>query len=58
MTLKELRTSKNITQKEAAIYIGVSLRSYKQYENDASKINTIKYKYIYEMIQKLGYIDE
>ena len=58
MTLKELRTLKNITQKEAAIYVGVSLRSYKQYENDASKINTIKYKYIYEMIQKLGYIDE
>ena len=58
MTLKELRTSKNITQKEAAIYVGVSLRSYKQYENDASKINTIKYNYIYEMIQKLGYIDE
>ncbi len=58
MNLKELRISKNLTQKEAAIYIGISLRSYKQYENDSDKINTIKYKYIYEMIGRLGYIDE
>ncbi len=58
MTLKELRISNNLTQKEAANYIGISLRSYKQYENDVSKIDTIKYKYIYEMISRLGYVDE
>ena len=38
MTLKELRASKNLTQQEVAILVGISLRSYKQYENDASKV--------------------
>lgn len=58
MTLKELRVSKGITQSEAAILLGVSLRSYKQYENDKDKINTIKYNYMLNEMSKLGYIDE
>ncbi len=58
MTLKELRISKEITQVDAAQLLGVSLRSYKQYENDDNKVNTIKYNYMYEEISKLGYIDE
>ena len=58
MTLKELRISRNITQVQAASIVGVSLRSYKQYENDAEKINTIKYNYIYNELKKIGYIDE
>ena len=44
MTLKELRLSKKITQKEAAELTGISLRSYKQYENDESKVNSLIYK--------------
>lgn len=58
MTLKELRVSKGITQSEAALLLGVSVRSYKQYENDETKKNTIKYNYMYNEISKLGYIDE
>ena len=44
MTLRELRKSKGITQKEAAEFAGVSLRAYSDYENDAAKQSTIKYK--------------
>ncbi len=58
MTLKELRLSKGITQSEAAALLGVSLRSYKQYENDKNKINTMKYNYMCNELGKIGYIDE
>ena len=34
MTLKEIRKYKGLTQSECAIYLGISLRSYKSYEND------------------------
>ena len=58
MTLKELRISKKLTQKQVANMVGISLRSYKQYENESDKQNTIKYKYIFEQLSKYGYIDE
>ena len=58
MTIKELRLSKGLTQLEAAGITKISLRSYKQYENDESKKNTIKYNYIYNELEKYGYIDE
>ena len=43
MNLKEIRLTKNLTQKECADYLGISLRSYKSYENDEFKQDTIKY---------------
>lgn len=58
MTLKELRISKGKTQNEVANLLGVSLRSYKQYENDPNKEGTIKYVYMFNEISKMGYIDE
>ena len=58
MTLKELRISKKLTQQQVADMVGVSLRSYKQYENEEDKRDTIKYKYIFDQLQKYGYIDE
>ncbi len=58
MTLKELRLSKCLTQSQVADLVGISLRSYKEYENDESKINTIKYNYIYNELSKKDYIDE
>ena len=58
MTLKELRIEKELTQVVAAKLVGISLRSYKQYENDISKINSFKYKYIFETLSKYNYIDE
>ncbi len=58
MNLKELRLSKNITQSTAASLAGISLRSYKSYENDPSKVDTIKYKFLIETLNKYGFIDE
>ena len=56
--LKELRIEKKMTQQEVANMIGISLRSYKSYENDEEKRDTIKYKYIVEQLSKINYIDE
>lgn len=58
MTLKELRTTRNLTQKQAAALCGVSLRSYNTYENDASKSQTIKYKYLLSVLERSGVVDE
>ena len=58
MTLKELRKEKELTQVKAAEIVGVSLRSYKQYENDDSKVSSFKYKYIFDILSKYNYIDE
>lgn len=58
MTLKELRISKKLTQQQAAELCCVSLRSYKDYENDEAKAGTIKYKYMISVIEQSGLIDE
>lgn len=57
-TLKELRLSKNLTQAQACAILGVSLRSYKSYENDEAKAGTLKYKYMVELLEKHISIDE
>ncbi|MCR5847006.1 MAG: nucleotidyltransferase domain-containing protein [Lachnospiraceae bacterium] len=56
--LKEIRTEKKLTQKQVADYVGISLRSYKSYENDKGKKGTIKYNYILEKLQQINPIDE
>ncbi|MBR2948228.1 MAG: helix-turn-helix domain-containing protein [Lachnospiraceae bacterium] len=56
--LKNLRIEKGMTQQEVAELIGISLRSYKTYENDEKKRGTIKYKYILEQLTKINFIDE
>ena len=53
MTLKELRLSKELTQSQVAKLVGISLRSYKEYENDVTKINTLKYNYIFNELSKI-----
>lgn len=58
MTLKETRLSKKLTQKDAAELAGISLRSYKDYENDERKSGTFKYRYLLELIEKTYLIDE
>ena len=58
MTLKEVRISKKLTQNEVAKMLCISLRSYKTYENDIDKEKTLKYKYIYNELLKIGVIDE
>ena len=44
--LKELRIEKKLTQREVADLVGISLRSYKSYENAENKRDTLKYRYI------------
>jgi len=56
--LKELRIDKKMTQQEVADLIGISLRSYKSYENDDVKRNTLKYEYIFDRLVKVNFIDE
>ena len=57
-TLKELRITKGLTQEEASALLGVSLRSYKTYENDEGKIGTLKYNYMVDQLEKYVTLDE
>ncbi|MBQ8138869.1 MAG: nucleotidyltransferase domain-containing protein [Lachnospiraceae bacterium] len=57
-TIKELRTEKKLTQRQAADILGISLRSYKSYENDSDKVGTIKYNYIIDRLSDINRIDE
>lgn len=56
--LKELRIEKKMTQKQVSELVGISLRSYKTYENDADKSGTLKYNYIVEELKKINPVDE
>ena len=56
--LKDLRIEKKMTQQEVADLVGISLRSYKSYENDEDKRESIKYRYIMEQLTKINFIDE
>ncbi len=56
--IKELRTEKKLTQQQAAEILGISLRSYKSYENDADKVGTLKYNYILDKLNAINPIDE
>ena len=58
MTLKELRKNKGLTQRQAAVYVGVPERTFFNYETDPQKQSSIKYKYIFDKLFSYGYIDE
>lgn len=58
MTLKELRTSNNLTQVEASMILNISLRSYKEYENNISKQDTLKYEYLKQKLEEYLRVDE
>ena len=57
-TLKSLRQKKGMTQSEAAKLFKVSLRSYKDYENDLSKRDSIKYNFMFNEMSELTKVDE
>ena len=57
-SLKNLRMDKKLTQQQVADLVGISLRSYKSYENDAEKANTLKYNYIMQKLTEINPIDE
>lgn len=52
MKLKDLRTSKSLKQDECAVIAGVSLRTYKKYENDPTLEGSVKYNHIYQLIKE------
>ncbi len=56
--IKELRKEKGLTQAEASKITKIPLRTFKLYENDDSKVESIKYKYIVQELEKHGIIDE
>ena len=56
--IKELRREKKLTQQQVAEALGISLRSYKSYENDTDKVGTLKYNYILDKLNAINPIDE
>ena len=56
--LKLIRASKRMTQKDAALAIGISLRSYKTYENDPKMQKMLKYTYLCERLEAHIPVDE
>lgn len=58
MTLKELRKMKKLTQAACAKYLGIPLRTYQNYETDASKVGSIKYNFMVQKLEQYGFVDE
>ena len=58
MNLREIRLRAHLTQAQAAEKLGVSLRSYKTYETDRTKEDTIKYQYLAEKLARETLVDE
>lgn len=56
--IKEIRKEQKLTQQQAAELIGISIRSFKSYENDENKIGTLKYKYILDKLTEFNRLDE
>ena len=56
--LKTIRLDKELTQKEAAERLGISLRSYVTYENDESRSGTSKYRFFLHELSALNQVDE
>ena len=58
MSLKDIRLKNKLTQEEAAQLLGVTRRTYVNYE--AGKIDeaSLKYKYVVETLQKASLLDE
>lgn len=56
--LKICRLEKKLTQAEVAKRLGVSLRSYISYENDESKKESTKYRFLLQEIRNINPLDE
>ncbi len=53
-----IREKIGLTQEEAAKVLGISRRSYQQYETEHSKVYSYKYKYFLEQLSKQTQVDE
>ncbi len=58
MSLKDIRLKNNLTQEEAAQLLGVTRRTYVNYEAGKIDESSLKYKYVVETLQKATLIDE
>lgn len=58
MNLRDLRLAKGISQTEASKFVGMPLRTYQRYEKNSSYEGSIKYKYVYQRLEKYGFVDE
>ena len=58
MSLKGIRLQNNLTQEEAAQLLGVTRRTYVNYEAGRIDESSLKYKYVVETLQKASLIDE
>ena len=56
--IEDLRIDHDLTQQQVADMVGISLRSYKSYENDQDKEGTLKYNYILDKLNTINPIDE
>ena len=54
MTLKDLRKQKRLTQAACAKYLGIPLRTYQNYETDASKVDSMKYAFMLQKLDEFG----
>lgn len=58
MNLKDIRLQGNLTQEEAAQLLGVTRRTYVNYEAGKIDEDSLKYKYVVETLQKASLLDE
>lgn len=58
MELKAIRQSKGLTQEQAAKILGVSRRTYINYEGNESKLPAMKYAFLCRTLEEYGRIDE
>ena len=56
--LKARRIAKRLTQKEVSKRLGISLRSYITYENDLSKEESSKYRFLLHELDQMDPLDE
>lgn len=58
MSLKDIRLQSNLTQEEAAQLLGVTRRTYVNYEAGKIDESSLKYRYIVETLKNANLIDE
>lgn len=58
MNLRDIRLENKLTQEEAANLLGVTRRTYVNYESGKIKESSLKYKYVVDTLRKASLIDE
>lgn len=58
MTLRQLRKNKGLTQQQASALLGVSRKTYNNYERNEEGLSAFKKEAIYRSIERYGLIDE